>query len=44
MGIEELEVGLDGGLVFISKLVSPEWQIRLFLFIPVFRALSGLKK
>jgi hypothetical protein len=45
MGIEGLEVGLDGGGQFlISKLVSAEWQIRLFLFLPVFHALSGLKK
>jgi hypothetical protein len=44
MGIEGLEVGLDVGLVLISKLVSAEWQLRQFLFILVFRALSGLKK
>jgi hypothetical protein len=29
---------------FISKLVSAKWQIRQFLFISVFCALSGLKK
>jgi hypothetical protein len=44
MGIEGLEVGLDVGLVLISKLVSTEWQIQQFLFILVSRALSGLKK
>jgi hypothetical protein len=44
MGIEGLEVGLDVGLVLISKLVSAERQLRQFLFILVFRALSALKK
>jgi hypothetical protein len=33
-----------GGYFLISKLVSAEWQIREFMSIPVFRALSGLKK
>jgi hypothetical protein len=28
MGIEGLEVGLDVGLVLISKLISAEWQLR----------------
>jgi len=28
----------------ISKLVSAGWQIQQFLFMPVFRDLSGLKK
>jgi hypothetical protein len=44
MGIEGLEVGLDVGLGFISNLISAEWQIQQFLFMPVFRGLSGLKK
>jgi hypothetical protein len=28
----------------ISKLVSVEWQIQKFLFMPVLRGLSGLQK
>jgi hypothetical protein len=41
MGIKGLEVGLCFDLEFSF---SAEWQIRQFLFIPVFRVLSGLKK
>jgi hypothetical protein len=44
MWIEGLEVGLGVGLVLISNLISAEWQIRQFLFMPVFRGLSGFKK
>jgi hypothetical protein len=45
MGIKGLEVGLDVGLGFgLEFSFSAEWQIRQFLFIPVFRGFSGHKK
>ena len=44
MGIKGLEVGLDVGLGFgLEFSFSAEWQIRQFLFMPVFRDLSCLK-
>jgi hypothetical protein len=33
-----------GGYILISNLVSAKWQIRQFLFMPVFYGLNGLKK
>jgi hypothetical protein len=45
MGIKGLEFGLDVGLGFgLEFSFSTEWQIRQFLFMLVFRGLSGLKK
>jgi hypothetical protein len=45
MGMKGLEVGLDVGLGFgLEFSFSAEWQIRQFLFMPVFLGLSGLKK
>jgi hypothetical protein len=44
MGIKGLEVGLDVGLGFgLEFSFSAEWQIRQFLFMPVFCGFSGLK-
>jgi hypothetical protein len=45
MGIKGLEVGLDVGLGFdLEFSFLRKWQIQQFLFMPVLRGLSGLKK